>query len=154
MNAVFLGNGLFLLAAMLLYGIFAGVLSILCFVHSIRKEWDACSLTKTAMIVKLCHVPAYVLIFVLGVIFALSVFTFPFALLLIFLDCVTLFLTGILSAAAVINAVRHGMFQLRELIWLLLLQFVFCADVVATMILYRKLSNFSHLPCQTGADGK
>lgn len=139
MESVFGGNALLLIAALLLYCVFAGMLSVICFVTGIRKGWDALSLAKSAMILKLCQVPAYALIFVLGIVFAITLFTIPFAIGLFLLDCLTLCLTGLLTAAAAINAVRQGFFQSKEVLWIVLLQLVFCADVAATIAFYCKL---------------
>lgn len=139
MESIFNSNALDLIATLLLYCILATVLSIVCFAVSIRKRWDALSLAKSAMIMKLFQVPAYVLIFVLGVLFAFAIFTIPFAVGLFLLDCLTLFLTGLLTAAAVMNAVRQGVFKSKEVIWIILLQLVFCADVVASIVFYTTL---------------
>ena len=79
MESVFDSNALYLVAALLLYCILAGMVSIVCFFVSIYKKWDAISLEKTAMIMKLAQVPAYVLIFVLGAVFVITIFTVPFS---------------------------------------------------------------------------
>lgn len=139
MESVFGGNALLLIAALLLYCAFAGVFSVVCFVNGIRKDWDALSLARNAMILKLCQVPAYVMIFVLGIALAITLFTIPFAIGLFLLDCLTLCLTGFWTAAAAINAVRQGVCQSKEVLWIVLLQLVFCADVVATIVFYCKL---------------
>ncbi len=139
MESLFRGNGLYFVAAVLLYCVFAGMLSLLCVAKSIRQMWDPVFLAKTAVIIKWCQVPAYLLIFVLGVMFAITIFTFPMALILVLLDCVTVFLTGMLTCAAAYIAVRKGVFQTKEVIWVTLLQFVFCADVVAATYFYCKL---------------
>lgn len=139
MESVFRNDGIRLIAALLLFGILAAVLSAVCFLVSIRKGWDAQSLAKSAMIIKLIQAPAYILIFVLGVVLAITLFTIPFSIGLFLMDCFTLLLTGLLTAAAAINAVRQGFFQPKEVIWIVVLQLVFCADVVAAIVFYLRL---------------
>lgn len=114
-------------------------LPFFCFVLSIRKSWDSLSLAKTAVIVKLIQVPAYLLIFVMGVLLLLTIFTIPFAIALFLFDCITLCLTGLLTIAAAVNAARQRYITAKCAIWVGVLQFVFVADVVSTMVFFSKL---------------
>lgn len=139
MDSVFGGNALNLLAAVLIYCILAASLSIIYFAAGLRKEWDALLLAKSAMIVKLIQVPAYVFIFALGVVFLITLFTIPFSVALFLIDCLTLVLTGLMTVSAVINAIRQGAFKSKEVIWIIILQLVFCADVVSTIVFYNLL---------------
>ena len=91
------------------------------------------------VIVKWIQAPAYLVIFGLGLAFALNPLTFFLAVALTLFDCFTLFLSSLLAVASVINAVRQGTFTLKETPWVILLQLVFFADVVAATIFYFKL---------------
>ena len=95
MESVFDSNALYLIAALLLYCILTGMLSIVCFFVSIYKKWDAISLAKTAMIMKLAQVPAYVLVFALGALFVITIFTVPISIGLFVIDCLSVFMTGL-----------------------------------------------------------
>lgn len=139
MEIVFRENIINLVIMLLLYCTFSTVLSIICFVVSIRQKWNALSLAKTTVIVKLIQLPAYIFIFVLGFLLIISLFTIPFSIGLFLLDCLTVFLTGLLTFAAVINAVRQDLFKLKEVTWVIILQLIFCADVVASIVFYLKL---------------
>lgn len=139
MKSVFCSNAIYLITALLLCCVIATALSIIYFIISTRKGWDAFSLAKSAMITKLIQVPAYITILVLGVLLAFTAFTIPFSIGLFLFDCLTLFLTGLLTAAAAINAVRQGFVKAKECALIIALQFVFCIDVVASIILYLKL---------------
>ena len=139
MESVFDSNALYLIAALLLYCLLIGVLSIVCFFVSIFKKWDAISLAKTAMIMKLAQAPAYVLIFALGVVFVITIFTIPFSIGLFVIDCLSVFITGLFVISSVITAIRNNTFTLKEVIWVILLQFVFCADVISSVVFYIKL---------------
>lgn len=139
MVSIFHGNACNLIAALLLYYIIAALFSIVCFIAGIRKGWNALPLAKSAMLVKLIHAPAYVLIFILGVLLASTIFTIPFSVGLFLLDCLTLFLSGLLTTASIMNAIRQGVFKCKDIFWFFILQFVFCADVVASIVFYLKL---------------
>ena len=139
MESVFDSNALYLIAALLLYCLLTGVLSIVLFFVSIYKNWDAISLAKTAIIMKLAQVPAYVLIFALGAVFVITIFTIPFSIGLFVIDCLSVFMTGLFVTSSVIATIRNNTFTLKEVIWVILLQFVFCADVISSVIFYIKL---------------
>lgn len=141
MESVFRGNALYLTAVFFLCCFLVAALSAVCFLVSICKKWDSLSLAKIFMIVKLLQVPAYVLIFACGVLFSITIFTVPFSVALLFSDCVSVFSTGLGVASAAINAIRQDIFKPKEILWVIIAQFVFCADVVASMILYIKLKN-------------
>ncbi len=139
MENVFNNNGLLLIGVLLLFFVISAVLSVVFFVISIRNGWNALSLAKTAMIVKLIQIPAYVLIFILGVLLAITIFTLPFVLLLFLVDCFSLFSSGAIAVSAMINSVKQGEFKLKEVIGFIISQFIFCADVVMAIVFYKKL---------------
>ena len=139
MDSVFHGNMFALFGCVLLFGVLAGALNIVCFIFALQKQWDALSLAKTAMVIKLVQVPAYILIYVLGVALLITIFTIPFSIALFVLDCYTLYLTGTIAVAAWINAGREGLINRKQCIWFIILQFIFCADVFATIFFYKKL---------------
>ena len=139
MDSVFDSNALYLIAALLLYYILAVALSIVCFVVSIYAKWDALSLAMAAMVTTLAQIPAYILIFVLGFMFLITIFTYPFSIALFMLDCLSMFLTGLWVVASVLSAIRNNIFSFKEIFWVILLQFVFCADVISSVVFYNKL---------------
>lgn len=141
---IFQGNIWFLLAAFFLFCLLSTALSTICFVKSIREKWDPLSLAKYAMITKLIQIPAYILIYILGVLLFISIFTFAFSIGLFLLDCLAVVLTGLLTIAAAINAIRWDIFRTKEVLWIIILQFIFCADVAASIVLYRKLKKRLH----------
>ena len=142
MVSVFHGNAIILLIALSLYCLLAAVISILGFVISIRMGWDCFSLVKSAMIVKLMQVPAYILIFVLSVLLATTIFTIPFSIGLFLIDCLTLYLTGLVTIAAAVNAVRQDKIKSTEALLIIILQFIFCVDIVASIAFYARLKAY------------
>lgn len=138
---IFSGNGLLLFLAFCIFAFISFVLNIIFFVLSITKKWDELYLAKVAMITKLIQIPSYIVIFVLGVFFTITIFTFVFSILMLFFDYLTLIMTGLINSAAVINASRKKAVSFGKNIWIIILQFVFCADVVASIIFYIKIKN-------------
>lgn len=139
MEVLFQNNIWYYLLAFLGYLLMAFGLCLGGFGLALGKKWDAASLAKTAWIVKLIQIPAYLAIFVLGVIFLTSIFLFAFTLVLMLLDYVSILMSGMLCSAAVINGSRSGKIRLKSNIWIIVLQFIFCADVVAAGICHHRL---------------
>ena len=83
---------------------------------------------------------AFILIFALGVVFLITVFTFGISVVLLLIDCLTVFLTGLFTIASAKIATRQGIFKPTEVNWVILLQFIFCADVISAIVFYRKLT--------------
>lgn len=91
---------------------------------------------KDAMILKLSQIPAYIVIFVFGIICTLTIFTIGIPVALIAFDTISLILSGI----AMIPAAVRGYPTLGAgAVIFGILGFVFCADVIAVVILYKKI---------------
>ena len=99
----------------------------------LSKNQDSKSLLKAVFILKLIHIPSYVLIFILGLMMGLMFFmTFPFIALLVLIDCITLFLSGMISVFSLIkNISKNRVLSLIALIC----QFFFCADIISLFII-------------------
>ncbi len=139
METVFRGNALLLLGCALAYCAVAAALTVCCAVLAVVRRWDALSLAKTAMIIKCLQIPAYAIIFVLGVLMMITIFTLPFVLVFAAVNYLTLIMTGLLNSVAVVAAIRARMLTLKDTWWVIALQFVFCADVAASVLFYCRL---------------
>lgn len=139
MENIFDSNALYVLGIVVIFMLFAAVLSTLCFIIGICRKWDAGSLAKTAMIIKLLQIPAYILIFMFGIIMVIVPMGFLFIWIVCVFDYIVLLLTGLISLSAILNAIRQKKIEAKKSIWLIILQFVFVADVVATILLFLKL---------------
>jgi peptide-methionine (S)-S-oxide reductase len=133
------GGFFYLLGFFLLYVITAFALAVVGFVKSIRGNWDPISLAKTAMIIKLAQIPAYICIFILGLVCLVMIFTFFISFLLALIDAIALCATGLLTTAAVINHGRRKKIKRGKYWWVIALQFLFCLDVGATTWFYTRL---------------
>lgn len=116
-----------------------GLLAFVSGVVLFLKKEDAAARAKTAMTVKLVQIPAYIAVFVSALLLLLTPFTFGFSILLFLADCLSVFTSGLIGLSAVLAGKREGLLAGKRVFWYGLLQFVFCADVVASVLLYRKL---------------
>lgn len=139
MEIVFQNNALQVLLVLAICIFLAFILTAIFLLLSIKNDWDPLSLAKTAMIVKIIQIPAYIAIFVLGLVCMLSIFTYVAAALFAIFDFLCLILTGMITSAAVINALKAKRTTLKSCWWVLAMQFVFCADVVAAILFYKRL---------------
>ena len=98
-----------------------------------RKD-DPFGLIRAALLVKLVHIPAYIMIFIFGVIAAVMIFmTLPLILMLILFDCTVLFLSSLLSVFALAKNIKNN--KLLS-VAALICQFFFCADVISLFVLW------------------
>jgi len=139
MDEVLGGNALWIVPILLMYSFVAMILSALCLIMGIKGNWEALPVAKMTMIIKLIQIPAYVVIFLLSAIFIMMIFTIGFAIAFAFFDFLTLLMSGMLGILSVVQAIRNGKVSFKESWWVILLQFIYCADVVATVIFYVKL---------------
>ena len=123
-------------------GIFALVtlvLSLVCnliYIFSTLKK-PAAELLKTAFIIKAVHIPTYILIFILGVLMGLMFFmTFPFVLLLVLIDLLTLWISGMISVYSISKALKEGELCSKAILIIsMICQFFFCADVISMFVI-------------------
>ena len=54
-------------------------------------------------------------------------------------------MTGLFVVSSVIATIKNNTFTLKEVIWVILLQFVFCADVISSVVFYIKLKRANKL---------
>jgi len=132
-----------------------GILCFLCFIFGIicnivfmilsRKE-DSKDLLMIALLLKMIHITPYILIFGLGLIMGFMFFmTFPFIIFLVFIDCITLFLSGMISVFALIkNLKKNCSVSLVTMIC----QILFCIDIISLFILNLDSIKEKHMLCK------
>ena len=101
METVFRGNGWNLVVLLLFFAGLAVGFTIYYCILCISNRWPPLFQAKTAMIIKLIQIPAYLSIFVFGVLLMITPFTLPFTLALFLLDGFTLLLTGLITVSSV-----------------------------------------------------
>jgi len=135
-----MGNNIFnLIGALLIYVAFSIVTLIIYVILSIVNKTDPLTLARTAMVLKLCQIPAYVAIFVFGCLFFITIFTVPFSLALFLFDYVTLLLTGGAFVVALFKGRRMAKLHPALTVIFFIAQFFFCVDVAASIWLYAQL---------------
>lgn len=127
--------------ALLLPLIFCFALSCACAltfcIGSIRNKSPGREMAKRNMLVKLWQIPAYLVIFACGWIACLfSIWGGGFILAFFLYDCATIAMSGLIGAAAVIRNFREHRLTAARALLLGWLQFVFCADIIACILLY------------------
>ena len=123
-------------------GVFAFVALVLSFICNLiyiftTKENTAKELIKIAFLIKAVHIPTYILIFVLGVLAGLMFFmTFPFIVFLIFIDLLTLWMSGMISVYSLAKSLKErGFYSKPLLIVAMVCQFFFCADIISLFVI-------------------
>ena len=126
-------SAIFALAAFV--GLFF-ILPLVCniaFIVFSRKD-DPYKLISSALIVKLVHIPSYVIIFVMGLISSLMIFmTLPLILMLILFDYIVLITSSFISVFALAKNINE---KKTLSILALICQFFFCADIISLFVLW------------------
>jgi len=89
-----------------------------------------------SMILKLCHIPVYVVVFLCGVVFAIIPFGFFLLPILIIFDFLLLSLSSIYGISGIIQAKHDGDLSLKSAVVLGILHFFFCADVICSIVAF------------------
>ncbi len=127
----------------ILWAVFSlGVLwlvGLVCALLLFIRAGDAMEAARTGMALKLAQIPAYLVIFGVGLACVITIFTIGISLLLALLDMASLFLTGLVGLGAVQRCRRAGLLTGRQAVFHGLLQFVPCADVVSSVMVFRRV---------------
>ena len=133
---VFQNNPIFMLAPFVLLWIIALVFAITLSIISRKRKWDAQRLTRINMTIKLIQIPAYIVIFLLGLIFLITIFTMGFSLVFMLFDCMSILLTGIVGASAAGRCRAEGVLSTGGAVLNGILQFFFCVDIISAIIIF------------------
>lgn len=125
-----------LTAAVVLCACFAAVVGA---IAAVCSDCNARKLVRENMTVKLIHVPAYIFHFALGIVgLMLSVWGIGLIMWAILVDFVAIALSGTIGLSAALRCKREGLLTARAALAYALLSFIFCADVPAAVMLYRR----------------
>ena len=134
---------LFILLFTLVLWISAILCSLAVSIISRIKKFSGLEMAKLNMLVKIIQVPAYMLIFIFGMFSFITIFTMGFSVVYLFLDMISIILTGFIGASAVCLNYRQGVINKAEVILYTILQFVFCLDVIIAVLVYMKSKIYS-----------
>lgn len=127
---------LFLVATVVcnLYTLCAIIYNIVC---ASKGIYSARHLAKLNMLAKFIQIPAYCFHFVLGMIGSLaSVWGIGFVMWAIFIDVLTIVVSGTNGISAVVGCYKDGIFSKKSSIVFGILNYIFCIDVIAAIILF------------------
>ncbi len=130
-NDGFLGIGI-----LILFLAVACIFALVAAMYGIFHEWDSLFCSKMVLAVKLLHIPAYIIIFLLGIMFSVMIFTFVISFLFIIFDVILITVTGMLGTTAAIRAYKEGKCSLKWAIFLSVCQYIFCIDVFVSLYLF------------------
>ena len=112
------------------------ILPLVCnivFIVLSRKD-DPNKLISSALIIKLLHIPSYVIIFIMGLISSLMIFmTLPLILMFILFDYIVLSTSSFVSVFALAKNIKKN--KILSIV-ALICQFFFCADVISLFVLW------------------
>lgn len=136
MEGVFGSNGYALVAVVAAFipvcGAFAVILGVMTALGRISGPFAA----ALSMAIKLVQIPAYIVIFVMGIIFSITVFGIPFVIIFVVYDICSIAMTGLVGACAMYNNFRSGNLPLLNAALFAVCQFIFCVDIVFAIIAF------------------
>lgn len=131
-NNIFIPLGFILLLGVSLY------LVNMLFVLSARHgKWTSQELCRTNMIVKLVQIPAYLFIFVVGLLCAMMIFTIGISFAFVLLDIFSIGMTGLFACSAFCALKKEQKISGKMQLVCSLASFLFCADIIIALIGYR-----------------
>ena len=136
MEDVFRGNGYLLIAALFLCALIAFGFTLGICISALVGKADGRGMARLNMAVKLCHVPAYIAVFLLSLLFLISIWGIGFVVVFVLYDLAAIGMTGLIGAVSTFRSVAEGKLTKAQGVAFALLQFVFCADIVVCILLY------------------
>lgn len=117
------------------------VCSVAFLVLGIWQKWDRRKVALYNMIVKIMQIPAYIGIFVLGILCFSTLFTIGLAAVLFLFDCAAIFLTGLIGVTVVARCRADGVVSQRFAVVNGILQLIFCIDIISAIIIFMRAKN-------------
>lgn len=137
MDILFHNNALSLLFLLFILFIITLVSAMVLFMTGLVKKKNSMEILRINMIIKLIHIPAYLLIFVFGLLCTLTIFTIGITVILMLLDALTIALSGLIGLSGVIRSFMENKITLKKAIMHGIFQFVYCIDIVSSIVIFR-----------------
>lgn len=115
------------------------LVSIVSFALSLWKKWDSKHIALASMLIKLLQTPAYILLFAFGLAGMLFVHFIAMTVIVFLFDCMLISMSGLVSLSAVIRARNEGRIGKGASVVFGIVSFVFCIDVIISVVLYIKI---------------
>ena len=122
------------------FWLIALILSVICTVLTARRR-SVKELARINLILKCLHIPVYVLIFCIAVLFFIAV---PLLFLIVarlcfILDAMTIITSGVFGLGTMIKAREQNILSSAAAVLLAISQFVFCADVICAAAVFLRI---------------
>lgn len=124
------------LEKILVFGGLFLALSLICNViyMVLARNEEPCKLLGAALLVKLIHIPAYVMIFFYGAVASLMFFmALPLIIMYVVFDYIVLLLSSSLSVFGLVKNMKNS--EALSVV-VLICQFFFCADVISLLVVW------------------
>lgn len=130
-----------------LYVLLSFLIAIVNAVQTAKMKGGVGDAVKINAVVKLVQIPAYIFHFLLGVLgLLMGIFGIGFWLFAIFIDLVTIILTGISAVGCAIRMYKDGYIKLCTSIFMGIGSFMFCIDVVIAILYIVMLKTHEKIP--------
>ncbi len=139
MDTVFNNNAFSLVFILIILYVFSLFSALVVLIAGFKKK-NSLEVLRISMIIKILHIPAYLLIFVFGLLCTLTIFTIGITIVLMILDGMTITLSGLIGISGIIRGLRENKISLKKAVIHGILQFVYCADIISSIIIYRTVN--------------
>ena len=139
MESIFNNNALYVLAVLIIIYVFALICTIIQVILNSISQKSSKQLLFINMIIKLVHIPAYIVIFLFGLLNLITIFTAGIAIVLMILDGMAIFLTGLIGLSGIIRGLLEKKLSPKNAFVYGVFQFIFCVDVISSIVLYKKI---------------
>lgn len=116
--------------------IFSAMACVLNLIFFKKNAWSAKTLAFIGLTVKLIHIPAYILFFMLGISGIVLIHFITVTAIIFLFDCITVSLSGSLMLLAVLQGGKQYKIKTALMLIFSVCSFVFCIDVVFAVIIY------------------
>lgn len=138
MENIFQNNAYLCLILLVIIWAVALVCAVSTCAASLIRKWDFVELCRVNLLIKTISIPAYLFIFIFGIVCMLTIFTFAISVILMDLDVMSIILSGLIGISAVKRSYDNEAISAGEMVLYSILQFVFCADVIVSIIVFHK----------------
>lgn len=104
----------------------------------ITKKDDSYELLRVNMIIKMVHIAGFIMLFILAVLFAITVAGVFLSILIWFVSWIMIILSGSIGCIGIRNLVKRGAISKCEGVEHYICQFIFFVDVINAVALYYK----------------
>lgn len=155
--SVFLGNSLSkeidsfshpYYLCVLMFGILSIVCSIVLFIISRKNQWDANKLFFATMLLKLIHIPAYIIMSLFELLACITIAMIPLALMVFLIEATAILSSGLIGLSGILVCLKKEQITKNKGIFFGIGQFLFFLDVIFAAVLYvvsKKSKHNNHL---------